>query len=247
MQKVNVFKKIYKPAGKAIFDFNMIENNDVIMVGLSGGKDSWVLFDTLYYLMQKAPVNFKLIATKLNYNSNQNNKPIEEFFYKNYPEAEFKTIETNIDEIINNAKVKGDGKCSICSRLRRGFLYTYASKIKATKIALGHHREDFNETLLMSMFFNGKLKSMAAKLLTDDKQHVLIRPLVYVNEDDIAAYAKQKKFVILDCPCSTKSNTRRDFIKNMLNNLQKSIPEVKNSLLASQKHIVFSHLLNNKK
>ena len=242
---MNTFeKKIRHKMGKAIFDFNLINSGDKILVGLSGGKDSWVLLDILHKLKKVAPIDFEIFAVKINSNlkSNNDDEIKRRCFEMN---VDFKIINAPIDKIIREKKSPNDSYCAFCSRLRRGYIYGYADEIKANVIALGHHKDDANETLLMNLFFSGKLQSLPPKYLTDDKKRVIIRPMIYVGEEEIIEYAKFKKFPILTNDCVYASLNERAKIKEYLNKLAKDIPNIKNSLLAAQSNINLSHLIDN--
>lgn len=236
--------KITRAVGKAISDFQMIENGDKVMVCLSGGKDSWTLLDILRDQQKKAPISFSLVGVNIDPNfPNYENHKIQEYCDKQGIECHI--IKTTINDIILKHKNPGKSFCSFCARLKRGSIYTAAKKLGATKIALGHHREDFNETLLMNMFFTGQLKSMAARLITDDKKNIVIRPLVYVNEDDIRAYATGFfPIICCRCPVCTTEDHQRKRMKKLLKDLEKEIPYVKETILTSMSKVVRSHLLD---
>ncbi len=234
-------KKIRHKTGKAIFDFNLISEGDRILVGLSGGKDSWVLLDILLGLRKSAPINFNIFAVKINSNLKSNND--EEIREKcSEMGVELKIINSPIDKIILEKKSQNDSYCAFCARLRRGFIYGYADEINANVIALGHHRDDANETLLMNLFFGGKIQSLPPKYVTDDGQRSIIRPLIYVAEDEIIEYAKFKDFPILANSCVYASQNERAKIKKYIDELSHDIPQLKNSLLAAQSNINLSHL-----
>jgi tRNA 2-thiocytidine biosynthesis protein TtcA len=234
-------KKIRHKAGKAIHDFNLINENDKILVGLSGGKDSWVLLDILIKLRKSAPIDFDIFAIKINNNFKSGND--DEIIKKcHLMGVSLEIIDAPIDKIILEKKSDKDSYCSFCSRLRRGFIYGYANKINANVIALGHHREDANETLLMNLFFNGKLQSLPPKYLSDDNKYTIIRPLIYVGEDEIIEYSKEMNFPILLNNCPYESFNERAKIKKYITELSIDIPHIKNSLAAAQSNVSLSHL-----
>jgi tRNA 2-thiocytidine biosynthesis protein TtcA len=236
-------KKMFKQVGKAIADFSMIRKNDKILVCLSGGKDSWALLDILSKLKKRAPIHFDVEAIKINPNKNQSNDD-QILAYCEKMDVKLHIIQTNMDEIIAEKISRNKSYCAFCSRLRRGFIYTNAEKLGATKIALGHHREDFNETFLMNLIFGGQIKSMAPILKTDDKRHVVIRPLVYVSEDAIIDYAKKMEFPIATCNCGYSGFTEREKMKELMNNLQQEYPKIKETMIQSMSRIKPSHLLD---
>ena len=238
-------KKIVSAAGKAIKDFNMIKNNDHLMVCLSGGKDSWTLLKILQILQKKAPIKFKITAVNIdpNFQGYQNNK-IAEYCEKN--KIDLQVIKTEIKEIITEKQRPGSSFCAFCARLRRGAIYTTAEKLKATKIALGHHADDLIETLLLNMFFTGQLKSMAPIMRTDDQKHIVIRPLLYVQEKQIIEYTRQEKFPLIDCPCPKENKIeQRQEIKKLIKKLAKNIPDIRTNIMRSMKKVIKSHLLDN--
>ncbi len=244
--KTKLKQKIMRAMGKALVQYKMIQDGDRIMVCLSGGKDSWTMLEMLRTMQKKAPVEFSLVAVNIDPNfKNYENHKIKE--YCDEQGIECHIIKTDIVQIIQKHKLAGKSFCSFCARLKRGVIYTTAAKIKATKIALGHHREDFNETLLLNLFFTGQIKSMSAKLHTDDKKHIVIRPLVYVNEDDIRAYAGGLfPIICCRCPVCKTDDHQRKRMKKLLKDLEKEIPNIKNTLLHSLTRVVPSHLLDEK-
>jgi len=217
-------KNLRRDVGKAIADYNMIEDGDLVMVCLSGGKDSYTMLDILLSLQKHAPIDFRLIAVNLD----QKQPGFPEHVLPQYLSnlgVDYHIIEMDTYSIVKDKTPEGKTFCGLCSRLRRGSLYGYAREIGATKVALGHHREDIVETLFLNMFFGGTLKAMPPKLLSDDKQNVLIRPLAYCSEEEIARYAKLKQFPIIPCNlCGTQENMQRRNIKEMLKQWDRETP-----------------------
>ncbi|MEX0617698.1 MAG: tRNA 2-thiocytidine(32) synthetase TtcA [Pseudohongiellaceae bacterium] len=217
-------KNLRRDVGKAIADFNMIEDGDLVMVCLSGGKDSYTLLDILLNLQKHAPIDFRIKAVNLD--QKQPGFPQQVLpEYLDKKGVDYHIIEQDTYSVVKEKTPAGKTFCGLCSRLRRGSLYTYAKKIGADKIALGHHREDIVETLFLNMFFGGRLKAMPPKLLSDDKQNVLIRPLAYCNEKEITRYARLSDFPIIPCNlCGTQENMQRQAIKVMLADWEKQYP-----------------------
>ncbi|MDT0594257.1 tRNA 2-thiocytidine(32) synthetase TtcA [Glaciecola petra] len=237
-------KRLRRETGKAIFDFNMITDNDKIMVCLSGGKDSYTLLDVLLYFQRIAPINFDLIAVNLD--QKQPGFPADVLpRYLTELNVNYTIIEEDTYSIVKEKIPEGKTTCSLCSRLRRGVLYRTASEIGATKIALGHHRDDILETLFLNMFYGGKIKSMPAKLVSDNKEHVVIRPLAYCSEQDIAKYSQHMAFPIIPCNlCGSQENLQRKNIKAMLNDWKHRFPGRIESMFKATQNIVPSHLLD---
>ncbi|PCI49052.1 MAG: tRNA 2-thiocytidine(32) synthetase TtcA [Oceanospirillales bacterium] len=217
-------KRLRRNVGKAIEDYCMIEEGDRVMVCLSGGKDSYTMLDILMGLQKSAPVNFELIAV----NMDQKQPGFPEHVLPEYLSqigVPFHIVEKDTYSVVKEIIPEGKTTCSLCSRLRRGTLYGFAESIGANKIALGHHRDDIIETLFLNMFHGGKLKSMPPKLLSDDKKHVLIRPLAYCKETDIEAYSNAKEFPIIPCNlCGSQENLQRQNIKMMLQEWEREQP-----------------------
>ncbi|MBR5939823.1 MAG: tRNA 2-thiocytidine(32) synthetase TtcA, partial [Neisseriaceae bacterium] len=204
-----LLKRLRHEVGRAINDFQMIENGDKVMVCLSGGKDSFALLDILMQLQASAPIKFSLFAVNLD--QKQPNFPAEVLpnYLKNIG-IDFKIIEEDTYSIVKRVIPEGKTTCGLCSRLRRGILYRTAKEIGATKIALGHHRDDIIETLFLNLFYGGKMKAMPPKLLSDNNEHIVIRPLAYVKEKDLIRYAKIRQFPIIPCNlCGSQENLQR--------------------------------------
>ena len=237
--------RIAKKTTKAIVDYQMIEDGDRVMVGLSGGKDSWALLQILDVLRQRAPVRFSLIAV----NVDSGYKEYKHDLIAKTCEArgwEYRIEHTGIGEIIEDILDASQTPCSLCARLRRGVLYRIAKEVGASKIALGHHADDFIETLLLNVFFAGALRAMPAKLLSDDQAHVVIRPLVLVGEDEARLYAKECGLPIIGCCCPACGDLalQRQRIKRMLMDLEVEHPGVKQSMLKALSNVAPRHLLD---
>ncbi|QYK03088.1 tRNA 2-thiocytidine(32) synthetase TtcA [Shewanella psychrotolerans] len=217
-------KRLRREVGTAIADYNMIEEGDTVMCCLSGGKDSYAMLDILINLQQRAPVSFNLVAVNLD----QKQPGFPEDILPAYLDTlnvPYHILEKDTYSIVKDKIPEGKTTCSLCSRLRRGTLYGFAQKIGATKIALGHHRDDIIETLFLNMFYAGKQKAMPPKLRSDDGSNVVIRPLAYSREKDIAEYAELKQFPIIPCNlCGSQENLKRAAIKDMLNTWDKQFP-----------------------
>ncbi|MBI3524968.1 MAG: tRNA 2-thiocytidine(32) synthetase TtcA [Betaproteobacteria bacterium] len=235
-------KRLRRNAGQAIADFNMIEAGDKIMVCLSGGKDSYGMLDILLYLREHAPVNFELIAVNLD--QKQPGFPAQVLpDYLRKLGVPFHIENQDTYSIVKRVVAEGKTTCALCSRLRRGILYRVAGELGATKIALGHHRDDILETLFLNMFFGGKLKAMPPKLVTDDGKHVVIRPLAYCREKDLAAWAEAQRFPIIPCDlCGSQEQLQRKQIKLMLAEWGKRFPGRIETLFRSLQNVVPSHL-----
>tara|TARA_R110000772_G_scaffold31392_5_gene77544 strand:+ start:122 stop:991 length:870 start_codon:yes stop_codon:yes gene_type:complete len=235
-------KNLRRECGRAIADFNMIEDGDLVMVCLSGGKDSYVMLDILLNMQRHAPINFSIKAVNLD----QKQPGFPEHVLPEYLQSigvDYHIIEQDTYSIVVDKTTEGKSYCGLCSRLRRGNLYSYAEQIGASKLALGHHRHDIMETLFLNMFFGGKLKAMPPKLLSDDKKHIVIRPLAYCKEKDIAEYSELKKFPIIPCTlCGSQDNMQRQEIKRMLNDWDKQYPGRLDVLFKSITNVAPSHL-----
>ncbi len=237
-------KRLRRNTGQAIADFNMIEDGDKVMVCLSGGKDSYAMLDILLSLKAHAPIHFDIVAVNLD----QKQPGFPEHVLPEYLDSlgvDYQIVEEDTYSIVMDKVPEGKTTCSLCSRLRRGILYTTATKLGATKIALGHHRDDILETLLLNMFYGGKLKSMPPKLVSDDGKHVVIRPLAYCKEKDIERYAIAKEFPIIPCNlCGSQENLQRQMIKEMLQTWDKRFPGRIESMFRSVRNVVPSHLMD---
>ena len=239
-------KRIRRQVGEAIADFNMIEAGDKVMVCLSGGKDSHAMLDVLLGLQEKAPVKFELIAVNLD----QKQPGFPEHVLPEYLKSRnvpFRIEEQDTYSVVKRVIPEGQTMCSLCSRLRRGVLYRVAGELGATKIALGHHRDDILATFFLNLFHGGQLKAMPPKLVSDDGRHVVIRPLAYVAEDDLVEYAKQKAFPIIPCTlCGSQDNLERKKIGEMLVEWRKRHPGRIESIIRALGDVRGSHLLDRK-
>ena len=237
-------KKLCRLVGQAIGDFGMIEEGDKVMVCVSGGKDSYAMLDILMKLRERAPINFKIIAVNLD--QKQPNVPAE--ILPNYLKSlgvQYHIEEQDTYSIVKRVIPDGKTTCGLCSRLRRGILYRVADELGATKIALGHHRDDILETLMLNMFYAGKLKGMPPKLRSDDGKHIVIRPLAYVPERLLERYAADMNFPIIPCDlCGSQPNLQRQVMKEMLREWEKKHPGRVENLFRSMHHIVPSHLMD---
>lgn len=238
-------KRLRRNVGKAIEDYQMIEDGDKIMVCLSGGKDSYAMLDILISLKRKAPIQFEIVAV----NMDQKQPGFPEHILPAYLETlgiDFHILEKDTYSIVKEKVPEGKTTCSLCSRLRRGSLYGYAESIGANKIALGHHRDDIIETLFLNMFYGAKMKSMPPKLLSDDKKNIVIRPLAYCKESDIAEFARLKEFPIIPCNlCGSQENLQRQNIKQMLVDWEKIQPGRNENIFRSIANIAPSQLADN--
>lgn len=228
--------------GKAIADFRMIADGDHVMVCLSGGKDSYTLLDMLLSLQRSAPVDFQITAVNLD----QKQPGYPAHVLPDYLEklnVRFRIIEQNTYAVVKRVIPAGRTMCGLCSRLRRGALYRFAAENGITKIALGHHRDDIVETLFLNMFFGGRLKAMPPKLLSDDRRHIIIRPLAYVAESSIARYAAQAQFPIIPCTlCGSQTNMQRLVVKSMLREWEEKFPGRIESIFSSIRNVSGSQL-----
>lgn len=242
----NNFKKLQAQirgqVGKAIEDFGMIEAGDKVMVCLSGGKDSYTMLDMLLSLQRRAPVDFELIAVNLD----QKQPDYPAHILPEYLESlgvPYRILEQDTYSVVKRVVPEGKTMCGLCSRLRRGSLYTYAAANGITKIALGHHRDDIIETLFLNLFFGGKLKAMPPKLLSEDGRNIVIRPMAYVAEREIERYATARKFPIIPCNlCGSQENMQRRVIKNMLRQWEVEYPGRSESIFSALCNVVPSHL-----
>ena len=240
LKKLN--KVLRKQTGQAIADYNMIEDGDKIMVCLSGGKDSYTLLEILSQLKKVAPINFDIIAVNLD----QKQPGFPEHVLPEYLDqlgVDYKIVEQDTYSIVKEKLEPGKTTCSLCSRLRRGILYKTAKELSATKIALGHHRDDMLATMMLNLFFAGKMKSMPAKLVSDNGEHIVIRPLAYCKEKDIEAFAKLQKFPIIPCNlCGSQPNLQRQLTKDMLNEWDVKYPGRLETMFTAIQNVVPSHL-----
>jgi tRNA 2-thiocytidine biosynthesis protein TtcA len=242
----NNFKKLQAQirgqVGKAIEDFKMIEAGDKVMVCLSGGKDSYTMLDMLMSLQRRAPVQFELLAVNLD----QKQPDFPEHILPEYLKAlgvPYQIIEQDTYSVVKRVVPEGKTMCGLCSRLRRGSLYTFAAANGITKIALGHHRDDIIETLFLNLFFGGKLKAMPPKLLSEDGRNIVIRPMAYVAEREIERYATARKFPIIPCNlCGSQENMQRRVIKNMLKQWEIEHPGRSETIFSALRNVVPSHL-----
>lgn len=235
-------KRLRRLAGEAVADFKMIEEGDKIMVCLSGGKDSYAMLDILLYLQKVAPVRFELVAV----NMDQKQPGFPEHVLPEYLSAlgvDYHIIEKDTYSVVKEKIPEGKTTCSLCSRLRRGTLYTFADEIGATKMALGHHRDDIVETFFLNLFYGGTLKAMPPKLLSDDGRNVVIRPLAYCKESDIAQYAEIKGFPIIPCNlCGSQDNLQRQVVKGMLQEWEQRTPGRTEIMFRALQNVVPSQL-----
>lgn len=237
-------KRLYRQVGQAIEDFSMIGEGDRVMVCLSGGKDSYTLLDLLLGLQKRAPVRFEIIAVNLD----QKQPGFPEHVLPEYLDGvgvPYHILEQDTYSVVKRVVPEGKTTCGLCSRLRRGALYTFAAENGITKIALGHHRDDIIETLFLNMFHGGKLKSMPPKLVSDDGRNTVIRPLAYCAEKDIAKYAQAREFPIIPCNlCGSQENLQRKQIKAMLAEWEREDPKRISNIFSALQNVVPSHLLD---
>jgi len=239
-------KRIRRQVGEAIADFGMIEEGDKVMVCLSGGKDSHALLDVLLSLRDKAPIRFDLIAVNLD--QKQPGFPADVLpRYLDSRGVPYRIVEQDTYSVVKRVIPEGKTMCSLCSRLRRGALYKAADEVGATKIALGHHRDDILATFFLNLFHGGQMKAMPAKLRSDDGKHVVIRPLAYVAEADLAVYAEQKAFPIIPCTlCGSQENLQRKVVGEMLAEWERKNPGRIESIMRAISEVRPSHLLDRK-
>jgi tRNA 2-thiocytidine biosynthesis protein TtcA len=237
-------KRLCRLVGEAIGDYGMIEAGDRVMVCLSGGKDSYGLLDVLMKLRARAPLSFELVAVNLD----QRHPGYPEHVLPEYLTSlgvPFRIEVQDTYSVVKRLVPEGETMCSLCSRLRRGVLYRVARELGATKIALGHHRDDILETFFLNLFFGGKMKAMSPKLQSDDGQHVVIRPLAYVAETDLEAYAEAKKFPIIPCDlCGSQPTLQRKQVKQMLREWEKRHPGRVDSMFRALSNLAPSHLMD---
>jgi len=238
-------KYLERQVGRAIADFNMIEDGDVVMVCCSGGKDSYSLLSILLALRERAPIDFRIVAMNLD----QKQPGFPDHVLPAYFEklgVEYRIVTEDTYSIVKSKIPEGKTTCSLCSRLRRGIIYRVAREIGATKIALGHHRDDMLETLFLNMFFGGRIKSMPPKLVSDDGKNVVIRPLAYCSENDVERFARAMAYPIIPCNlCGSQENAQRKHIKAMLREWEQQYPGRIDSLATSLQNVVPSHMQDN--
>jgi tRNA 2-thiocytidine biosynthesis protein TtcA len=239
---IKLRNSLISSTGKAIGDYNMIEDGDTVLVCMSGGKDSYTMLMMLLALQERAPIDFKLIA--MNLDQKQPNFPehILPEYFKSLG-VDYRIVEADTYSVVKEKIPEGATTCSLCSRLRRGIIYTTAKQLGANKIGLGHHRDDIVETLFLNMFFGAKLKAMPPKLTTNDKQNIVIRPLAYCAEKDIASYARQMEFPIIPCDlCGSQPNMQRQNVKAMLQKWELEQPGRINNIFRAIGNVEPSHL-----
>jgi tRNA 2-thiocytidine biosynthesis protein TtcA len=237
--------RLAKKTTRAITEFGLIEDGDRVMVGLSGGKDSWALMQMLHVLRERAPIDFTIIGVNVNsgYADFQHNQVTRACAERGWEcRVEHTTIGAVMDDVLDD----GDTPCSLCARLRRGVLYRVATELGATKIALGHHMDDFVETVLLNLFFQGSLKAMPARLVSDNKKHIVVRPLVYVTEAEARTYTRECGLPVIGCCCPACGDLslKRQRIKRLIAELELEHPDIKNSMIKALGHVVPSHLLD---
>ena len=237
-------KRLCREVGRAIVDYNMIEDGDKVMVCMSGGKDSYTLLDILIRLQKRAPVRFELVAVNLD----QKQPGFPEHILPDYLKTTgvpFHIENQDTYSIVKRVVPEGKTTCGLCSRLRRGILYRVADELGATKIALGHHRDDIVQTLMLNMFFGGRMKAMPPKLASDNGKHVVIRPLAYVPEKDTARWAQYQNFPIIPCNlCGSQENLQRQIVGDMLRDWDKKYPGRIDNMFRAMQNVVRTHLLD---
>lgn len=242
LEAAKLQKRLRRNVGKAVADYRMIEEGDRIMVCLSGGKDSYAMLDILMNLQKNAPIKFDLVAVNLD--QKQPGYPEHVLpAYLDKLDIEYHILEKDTYSIVTSKIPEGKTYCSLCSRLRRGTLYGFAEQIGATKVALGHHRDDIVETLFLNMFYQGKLKAMPPKLLSDDKKNILIRPLAYCKESDLIALSELKQFPVIPCNlCGSQAGLQRNAVKDMLIQWEQQFPGRIDAIFGAIKNVAPSQL-----
>ena len=237
-------KRLRRQVGEAIADFDMVDHGDKVMVCLSGGKDSYALLDVLLSLKTHAPIDFDIVAVNLDQKHPGYPSTVLPVYLASIG-VPFRIVEQDTYSVVKRVIPEGKTMCSLCSRLRRGALYRVAKEIGATKIALGHHRDDILETFLLNLFHGGRLKAMPPKLISDDGQHIVIRPLAYCKEADLEEYAQLRQFPIIPCNlCGSQDNLQRQVVKTMLREWEKKFPGRLETMFASLQRTSPSHLLD---
>ncbi|MFT7223318.1 MAG: tRNA 2-thiocytidine biosynthesis protein TtcA [Cellvibrionaceae bacterium] len=238
-------KRLRRQVGQAVAEYNMIEEGDLVMVCLSGGKDSHVMLDILLGLKKSAPIKFELVAVNLD--QKQPGFPEEVLpTYLDRLGVPYYVVQKNTYKVVKSVVPEGKTTCGLCSRLRRGTLYGFAEEIGASKVALGHHKDDIVETLFLNMFYGGRLKAMPPKLLSDDRRNIVIRPMAFCRESEIAAYAEQKQFPIIPCNlCGSQENLQRQNIKKMLQCWDKQYPGRTENIFSALTKVSPSQLADN--
>jgi tRNA 2-thiocytidine biosynthesis protein TtcA len=240
-----LFKRLTGNVGKAIADYNMIEHGDTVLVCVSGGKDSYTLLSILMALRERAPVDFKLVAMNLDQKQPGFPEDILPGYFRKIG-VDFRIVEADTYSVVKEKIPEGKTTCSLCSRLRRGIIYRTAKELGANKIALGHHRDDMVHTLFLNLFFGGKIKAMPPKLVTDDGAHVVIRPLAYCAEADIARFARGMEFPIIPCNlCGSQENMQRKKIREMMQDWDRRYPGRTEAVFTALQNVVPSHLADN--
>jgi tRNA 2-thiocytidine biosynthesis protein TtcA len=239
-------KRLLRDVGRAIADFRLIEPGDRILVGVSGGKDSFTLLHLLQNLQRSAPISFSLVACNLD--QGHPGFPARELeAYLRGTGVEVRMLREDTYRIVQRLVPEGKTACAVCSRLRRGILYNAAQELGCSKIALGHHRDDLVESLLLSIFFTGKMRTMPPRLRSDDGRNVVIRPLCYAAESNIAAFAAEMKFPLIPCDlCGSQENLQRKRVKKLLTDLERDHPRVRASILAAMGNVLPGHLLDHR-
>src|ERR671910_1802496 len=237
--------RLAKKTTKAIVEYGLVEDGDRVMVGLSGGKDSWALLQILDVLRQRAPISFSLIGVTVDsgYDGYRHDLISSTCEARGW---EYRIIHTGIGDVMEDLLASDATPCSLCARLRRGVLYRLATEVGATKIALGHHLDDFIETLLLNLFFAGALKAMPARLVSDNGEHVVIRPFAYVTEDEARAYTKERELPIIGCCCPACGDLslQRQRVKRLILDLEREHPKVKSSMIKALSNVMPRHLLD---
>ncbi|TXG86834.1 MAG: tRNA 2-thiocytidine(32) synthetase TtcA [Rhodocyclaceae bacterium] len=241
-----LFKRLTGNVGKAIADYNMIEQGDTVLVCVSGGKDSYTLLSILMAMQERAPIDFKLVAMNLDQKQPGFPEHILPGYFKQIG-VDFRIVEADTYSVVKEKIPEGKTTCSLCSRLRRGIIYRTAKELGANKIALGHHRDDMVHTLFLNLLFGGKIKAMPPKLITDDGAHVVIRPLAYCAEADIARYARAVEYPIIPCNlCGSQENMQRKKIREMMQDWDRRYPGRTEAVFTALQNVVPSHLADNR-